>query len=305
MGTLVEITLFKEDRDIDSEKIVNEVFMEIKRLEGLLGRHQEGSDVWRVNRGGEAPLAVSPETLEVVEEGLRFNALTDGAFDIRLGRLIELWDFEGEGKEPPDESEIKKILPGIAAGSVEADRVKNTLVKKGDIHLDLGGIAKGYIIDRAGRLMMERGIKNFIINAGGDMVIKGRKGDAPWRIGLQHPRKSGEVFAHIDVEEENVAIVTSGDYERFFMHDGKRYHHILDPRTGYPARGLISATIVAGDAETADALCTAVFVLGRERGMKLIESMSGVEGLVVDDNMDVAISKGLKGRVVLRWKEKN
>lgn len=303
MGTIVEISLFDEEERPEAEALVHAAFDEMKRLEGLLGRRQSGSDIWRINRSSGESLPISLETTEVISEGLRFQDLTDGTFDIYLGRLMALWDFDGERTSPPSRKEVKGLLKDKLAGSVEIDRSGNSLLKRGKVHLDLGGIAKGYIIDEASRLIRQEGVRNFIINAGGDMRIHGRKGERPWRIGLQHPRKSGKIFAHLDIAEKDIAIVTSGDYERFFVHEGKRYHHILDPASGFPAKGLISATVLAKDTKTADALCTAIFVMGMEKGMALIESMDGVEGVLVGRDEKVFVSDGLKERVVIHWKE--
>ena len=166
--------------------------------------------------------------------------------------------------------------------------------------LDLGAIAKGYIIDEAGKVLIANNIDNFIINAGGDMVIRGKRGNKPWKVGLQHPRDTSKVMAHIEIEDARTTIVTSGDYERAFIHNGERYHHILDPETGYPAKGLISVTIKALDAKVADALSTAIFVMGAEKGLALIERLEDVEGVLVDSNENIIISKGLKDKVVIR-----
>ena len=303
MGTVVEITVLNEESRKVAEGAVQAAFDEIKRLENLLGRHQEGSDIWNINGQPDVDVPVSAETIEVIEKGLQFSKLSEGAFDITLGRLSELWNFEGERKVPPTEGEIEEALSGVGAESVQIDKPAKTIRAVNGVRLDLGGIAKGQIIDVAGGIMQEMGVKNFILNAGGDMIIRGRKGNKPWRIGLQHPRKKGEVFAHLDVDKERAAIVTSGDYERYFEHKGKRYHHILDPATGYPAWRLMNSTIVADDAATADAVCTAVFVMGHEAGMRLIDSLEGVEGVLVDHDRNVYISKGLKGKVVIKWKE--
>ncbi len=303
MGTIVEISLFNSEDQGDAEAVVRGVFDEMKRLEGLLGRRQTGSDVWRINASSPDPVPVSREALEVISEGLRFQELTDGAFDIYLGRLSALWDFDGERTSPPPPEDIEALLENRLAGGLEIDRSESSILKRGDLHLDLGGIAKGYIIDEASRILNQKGLRDFIVNAGGDMRISGRNGDRPWRIGLQHPRRDGKVFASIDIDERDIAIVTSGDYERFFIHKGKRYHHILDPSTGFPADGLISATVLAKDAKTADALCTAVFVMGLEKGMAFIEAAEGVEGVLVGRDEKIAVSDGLRERVVIRWKE--
>jgi len=317
LGTVVEITVYDLDDRSKAEAALDAAFAEIKRLEDLLGRRREGSDVWKINnyRGTEETshkseepeasdasfegIKVSSETIEIIEEGVRFSRLSGGAFDITLGRLMELWNFEGETDKPPAGSKIKEALKSSGAGGIRIDPFNRLVASMKNAHLDLGGIAKGYIIDKAGEIIVGRGLKNFIINAGGDMLIHGKKGGRPWRIGLQHPRRQGEILARIEQQGKG-AIVTSGDYERYFIYEGKRFHHILDPATGYPATDLMSVTVTAGDAKTADALSTAVFVLGAKRGMELIESMDGVEGMLVDGAEKVYISGGLKGRVKIK-----
>ncbi|MBE9502839.1 MAG: FAD:protein FMN transferase [Proteobacteria bacterium] len=302
MGTIVEITVFHEGNRDKSDEHINEAFKEIKRLEELLGRQYEGSDIWKINNRPGENVSVSEETLDLVEAGLHFHAISQGSFDITLGKLIDLWRFkdEEEGQSPPPDDDIKAAIKISGPQNLNIDRPGKTISTIADVHLDLGGIAKGFIIDRAGELLAQRNVKNFIIDAGGDMIVKGKKGDKAWRVGLRHPRKPGEVLASLDLNGDLTSIVTSGDYEQVFFHEGKRYHHILDPSTGYPAKGLMSVTIKAGDAKSADALSTAVFVLGKEKGLRLIESLNGVEGVLVDEDSKVTISSGLKGQVLLR-----
>lgn len=300
MDTVVEITLFNEGDAKKSDEAIGAAFNEISRLENLLGRHQKESDIWKINENPGQAIKVSPETMEVISDALGFSKISGGAFDITIGKLIELWNFEGNREIPPDRDDIVKALEGTGASSVEIDTSSASVKTHNDVHLDLGGIAKGYIIDKAGKVLLEKGIKDFIINAGGDMIIRGKKGGKPWRIGIQHPRNKGEVIAHIDIEESETAIVTSGDYERFFIYDGKRYHHLLSPVTGYPADELMSVTIKAKNVETADAISTAVFIMGPKEGIKLIESLEGIEGMLIDKDRNILISKGLAGRVVVR-----
>ena len=264
MDTVIEITLFNEGDAEKSNSAVSKAFNEIKRLESLLGRHQKGSDIWKVNQNPGEAIKVSTETVEVLSGAKGFSMLSNGSFDITIGKLSELWNFEGDRKQPPASEEINKVLKSVGFSSVKLDSSSSTVKTLNNVHVDLGAIAKGYIIDKAGQVLIENGVGDFIINAGGDMVIRGKKGGKKWRIGIQHPRKKGEVIAQIDIEEYETAIVTSGDYERNFTFEGKTYHHILDPKTGYPASGLMSATIKSADAATADAISTAVFVMGPE-----------------------------------------
>lgn len=312
MGTVVEITVLdnikkdaaKEENSIAPKEpidvVVEAAFAKIKELEDLLGRTQKGSDIWKINRSSGLAVSVSPETYKLIEDGLNYSKITNGAFDITLGRVIELWNFEGEKPSVPNAADIKDALKGVGGESVLLDKTALTITPQNAVNLDLGAIAKGYIIDEAGKVLLANNIDNFIINAGGDMVIRGKRGTKPWKVGLQHPRNTTKVMAHIEVEDAKTAIVTSGDYERYFMEGGKRYHHILDPKTGYPASGLLSVTIKALDAKVADALSTSIFVMGAEKGLELIDQLENVEAVLVDSDENIIISKGLRDKVVIR-----
>ncbi len=308
MGTVVEITVLNKEKkerskagaQADIDAAVEAAFDEIKKLEELFGRRQKGSDIWKINRSPGISVSVSPETYKLIEDGLNFSKISNGAFDITLGRVIKLWDFEDAKPSVPDAVDIEHALKGVGAKSVLLDKAALTITPLNAVKIDLGAIAKGYIIDEAGKVLIANKIDNFIINAGGDMVIRGKRGDKPWKVGLQHPRDTGKVMAHIEIEDDKTAIVTSGDYERAFIHNGERYHHILDPKTGYPAKGLMSVTIKTLDAKVADALSTAIFVMGAEKGLALIERLEDVEAVLVDSDENIIISKGLKDKVVIR-----
>jgi thiamine biosynthesis lipoprotein len=163
------------------------------------------------------------------------------------------------------------------------------------MNIDLGGIAKGYAVDRAFELLKGLGYRNLVVNAGGDLRVGGSKPDGPWSIGIQHPRDPEKILARISVSD--TAVATSGDYEKFFIHQGKRYHHILNPKDGFPAEGCQSVTILAKDAATADALATAIFVLGPEKGYALCQRLEGVDCLIIDKEGNITLSPGLKGRI--------
>jgi thiamine biosynthesis lipoprotein len=280
LGTVVEITALGPDRDL-LEGAVSDAFAEMERIEQLMSPHIEGSDVARLSKAG-TPQPVSPETAAVLRLGLHLAAQSDGAFDLTLGRLKELWAIEGESPQVPDRESVEDALRDIGP---QALRLEASLVVKSspDLQIDLGGIAKGYAIDRAIFLLSDAGIEFASVNAGGDMRLLGdRGGERPWRIGIQHPRNSQRLLATLEVAD--VAVVTSGDYERYFEQEGRRYHHLFDPRTGYPATASRSVTVVAPSAMLADALATAVFVLGPEQGMSLLQLYPEVEALVVDSS---------------------
>jgi thiamine biosynthesis lipoprotein len=292
MGTVVEIAARGHDAD-RLDRAVTEAFNEMERLEGLMSPHRPQSDVARLSRS-PAGMEVSPETTEVIGLGLDVTAASGGAFDMTLGRLKALWGIETEAPRVPSASEIREALAGSGPNALrlEGSRVVKT---NPDLAVDLGGIAKGYAIDRAIAVLRQAGVESASVNAGGDIRLLGAKGGRPWRIGIRHPRDPEGLTATLILEE--AAVVTSGDYERFFEADGVRYHHLFDPRTGTPAALSRSVTVVAKTAILADALSTAAFVLGPEAGLRLLEETPEVEGLIVGADGAAVLTTGLQGRV--------
>jgi len=298
MGTVVEITMMGGDAS-DYEEAADSAFDEVARLEKVFSNYDAASEVSRISeRSGEA-VKVSADVMSVVKTALRVAKLSDGAFDPTIGATAGLWGFSGEKKYIPRADEIAKLLPLVNYKNVAVDEGAGTvrLMKKG-MTLNLGGVAKGFIVERAGAKLVEHGVTKAIIKAGGDMfLISDNKGfnKSYFIIGIQDPREKlkiiGEAFS------KHGAVATSGDYERFFMRRGKRYAHILDPKTGYPARRSRSATIVTEDPTLADALSTAVFVLGPKKGLLLIESLKNVEGVIVGTDGVIHNSSGFKGRL--------
>jgi thiamine biosynthesis lipoprotein len=292
MGTVVEIAAKGDDAN-RLDRAVTEAFNEMERLEGLMSPHRPQSDValLSLSPGG---MDVSPETAEVIELGLGVAAASGGAFDMTLGRLKTLWGIETEAPRVPSASEIREALAGAGP---DALRLEGTRVIKTnpDLAVDLGGIAKGYAIDRAIAVLRHAGVESASVNAGGDIRLLGDKEGRPWRIGIRHPRDPEKLTATLLLEE--AAVVTSGDYERFFEAEGIRYHHLFDPRSGAPAALSRSVTVVAKTAILADALATAAFVLGPEAGLKLLEDTPQVEGLIVGADGAAVLTTGLKGRV--------
>lgn len=297
MGTVLQITLADGDAkrfDIAAEK----AFDEIKRLEALFSSYMPDSDVSRISSSaGNAPVNVSPEVITVLRSAVKVAVLSNGAFDPTVGALGKVWGYSGEKRYVPTKEEVGGVLPLVDYRGIIIDgsSMKAGLRKKGMV-INLGGIAKGYIVSRAVEALKREGVERGIIHAGGDMVVFQKKGagQSPFKIGIQHPREKRLLG---EVEIYNGAVSTSGDYERYFIKDGVRYHHILDPSTGFPADRCRSVTIIAEDPTMADALSTAVFVLGPEKGMALIEGLDGVEGVIVDSNGKVTASTGFKGRI--------
>lgn len=276
MGTVVEIVA--GGQEIESlEPAVDAAFAEIARLDKLLSRHHQASDVTRLaesDRGSK----VSAETVAVIALGLDVALRSGGAFDLTLGKLKVLWGFDHETPTVPDHAALSVALLGTGP---EALTLQGQQVNKRapQLQIDLGGIAKGYAVDRAIAVLKAHGVVSAAVNAGGDMYLLGQRPERSWRIGIQHPRQKNTVLETVQVHDQ--AVVTSGDYERFFEQDGVRYHHIFDPKTGLPARDCQSVTIIADSVALGDALATAVFVLGPEAGLQLLTEYPQAEGLIV------------------------
>jgi len=298
MGTVVEITMMGGDAS-RYDKAARSAFDKIARLEKVFSSYDPKSAVSRISEHSGQPVKVPAEVITVVKKALKVARLSDGAFDPTVGAMAGIWGFSGEKKHLPTQHEVDKVLPLVNYRNVLVDEKAGTitLLKKG-MTLNLGGVAKGYIVEQAGRELSRNGVTRAIIKAGGDMFLvnnTGRLGNANFILGMQDPRHKdmimGEAFSRYG------AVATSGDYERYFMIDGKRYCHILDPETGFPARRSRAATIVAKDPTIADALSTAVFVMGPKKGLALIESLDGVEGVIVDSDGFIHNSSGFKGRI--------
>jgi len=293
MSTVVDVSAYGRD----AETYVKQAFDEMERLEGLLSRHIVDSEVSQINAQAGEWVKVSDPTLAVIELGIEYGELTGGAFDITVGALVSLWGFGTGDYKVPTNEEIASALQTVDYRRIEVDKAgKRVRIPAGTV-LDLGGIAKGYIVDEARRFLVENRIQRAIVNAGGDISVIGSRPDGtPWRVGVQNPDDPSQIRWVIPLQ--NNSVVTSGDYQRYFVQDGERWHHILDPRTGFPARRIRSVTIVTDKAARADALSTAVFVLGLEEGSTLVEKLPGVEAIIVTSDDHVWISSGLAGSIV-------
>lgn len=280
MDTVVTLQIYRGDAS-QIEAAVEAAFAEIERLEGKLSGWIPDSDISRINEAaGHGLVSVSPETWQIITSAQEFSRLTDGAFDITIGSLMKLWGFQSEGARVPDEAALQRCLRLVGSQQVLLDSTNAKVGLRGPGALiDLGGAAKGYAVDRAIEVLRERGVEMAVVDAGGDIGLLGRKSRGEtWKIGIRHPRAPGQTIEILEIDSG--AVATSGDYERYFFQDEVRYHHILDPQTGFPARGAVSVTILAKTALEADILSTAVFVLGSEKGMTLIEQLGEVEGII-------------------------
>ena len=276
MGTVVEI-MAGGLKTSKLETAVDAAFAEIARLDKLLSRHHQESDVTRLSQS-ERGSKVTMETVEVLALGLDVARSSGGAFDLTLGSLKALWGFDTEAPTVPNQEAVSAALLGIGptALSLEGQQVNK---RAPYLQVDLGGIAKGYAVDRAIAVLKQHGVTTAAVNAGGDMYLLGQRPERSWRIGIQHPRNKEKVLETVQLRDQ--AVVTSGDYERFFEQDGLRYHHIFDPQTGFPASGCQSVTIITDSVALGDALATAVFVLGPKAGLALLAEYPQAEGLIV------------------------
>ena len=295
MGTDIELTISIDKNDqAKAQKAFDAVEAEFKRIESEMSEWREDTLVSLVNRNaGIAPVKVTDELFMLISVAKEVALLTDGAFDPTWAAMRHLWDFRVGTERVPTKEEVKEVLPLIDFRQIELDQKALTVkLKREGMGIGLGGIAKGYAVDRAAEILARMNIENAIIKAGGDIRVQGERGSGErWKVSIRHPRENGKLAT---LPLTNISISTSGDYERFFIKEDTLYHHIIDPNTGYPARKCQSVTILAPDTMTSDALSTSVFVLGPAKGLALVEKLGGVEAIIVDSSGAVLTSKGIE-----------
>ncbi|HYG58410.1 MAG TPA: FAD:protein FMN transferase, partial [Symbiobacteriaceae bacterium] len=273
---------------------------EISRLEGLWHPGRAESDVARVNAAaGLEAVKVAPETLDLAERALAVASLTDGAFDPTIGPLVLAWGFGGGENRVPSSASREAARGLVGYQDLKVDRAAGTLfLARPGMVLDLGAVAKGYSAESIRSLLMGRGVKSALVQLGGSVALLGRRPGGEggrWQVAVQHPRNPEGFLAGLSLAEGFVD--TAGDYQRFFERDGVRYHHILDPATGEPARGLASVTVIAPRGDQADAYATAAFVMGMERGYAFLAGQPGIEAILVSTSGEVRLTPGLAGKV--------
>ncbi|MCL2265106.1 MAG: FAD:protein FMN transferase [Treponema sp.] len=291
LGTVCSVSLF----DQGNESVYDNIFSRIREIENLMSVNIPASDVSRINAAaGIEPVAVHEDTFKVIERAVFFAELSGGAFDPTVGPLVSLWGIGTENQRVPSQKEIEQTLPLINWRGIKLDANTNSVfLKDKGMALDLGAIAKGYAADEAAKIIKRAGIKRAIIDLGGNIFVLGEKADKSlWKVGIQNPDKNrGELIGYLQITEKTV--VTSGVYERFFEENGNRYHHIFNPSYGYPAEsGLLSVTLITGVSMDADALSTAVFVLGYDKGMELINSLPETKVIFVFEDRTITTSSG-------------
>lgn len=293
-GTVITITLYGEDEE-SLKKSIEHAFDECERLESICSAKLPDSELCRLNQtAAESAVEVSKELFFLIKEGLYYHRLSGGSLDISIGKMIDLWGIGTEHARVPKDTEREALIGLDGCKNIILDEEEQTIQYTDKlVQIDLGGIAKGYAADKVKEYLIEQEhIGSGILNFGGNVMAIGEKTDGTaWKIGLTDPQEKGELYGVLMIKDQ--CVVTSGDYERYFVEDGKRYHHILDPATGYPAEsGIISATVIGDRAILCDALSTTCFIVGIEKAIEIIETLDGVECILIDKDMQYHCSSG-------------
>jgi thiamine biosynthesis lipoprotein len=290
MGTRCTVELWSEDK-ARGQAAMASVFADMHRIDRLMSTWKEDTEISRVNReGSKHPVKVSEELFRLLQESVKYSELTRGAFDITYASVGYLYDFK-KGVHP-DQKSIDAALPGVDWRQMVLDEKSFTVFfKRPGMRIDLGGIAKGHSVDKGIEILQKLGITRAMVNAGGDTRIIGDRFGKPWVVGLRHPDQPGKSYLTIPIVDS--AFSTSGDYERYFDEDGKRFHHIIDPKTGDSARKIRAVTVIAPTATRSDALTKSVFIMGAEEGIRFINTFPDVDAVVVPLDGKVAYSERL------------
>ena len=290
MGTAITVEFWQEDQG-QSQDLIRNVMDEMRRIDRLMSSYRPESELSTVNANAvSGPVTVSSELLSLIVRALEYSDITTGAFDITYASAGQYYDYRNS--ERPDDNLLQEALPAIDYHHVRIDKSGSTIrFLHPGVRIDLGGIAKGYAVDRGMQILQQAGVTTALISAGGDTRVIGKRWDRPWHIGIRNPRDEENIVSMIPLEDS--AISTSGDYERFFEEDGVRYHHILNPETGKSSHGVLSTSIIGKLATDTDALSTSVFVLGVDKGLQLIDSIPETEAVIIDNKGIMHYSAGL------------
>jgi thiamine biosynthesis lipoprotein len=293
LGSPLEITVVAKDT-IQGNQYIDLAITEVKRIEYLISDWIPSTQISQVNKNaGSKPVKVDKEVFDLVGRAIKVSQITSGAFDISYASMDKIWKFDGSMKAMPTEEAIKKSVSKIGYKNIILDSKEQTIFLKNEgMKLGLGGIGQGYIADKVKELLFSKGCNSGIVNVSGDINAWGRQPDGnPWTVGIVNPLNKNKVFATFPLEDS--AVETSGNYEKYVIFNGIRYSHIIDPRTGYPAQGVVSVSVFAKQTEIADALATGIFVMGVEVGIDLVNQLKGVECIMVDDKGKIHSSKGI------------
>jgi thiamine biosynthesis lipoprotein len=293
LGSPFEITVVATD-SVQANQFVNMAFDEVTRIEHLISDWIPTTQISKVNQqAGIAAVKVDLEVFELVERALKISKLTDGAFDISYASMDKIWKFDGSLKTMPTEEAIKKSVAKVGYEHILLDANNTTIfLEKEGMKLGLGGIGQGYIADKIKVLLQKNGCTSGLVNVSGDINTWGKQPNgADWSVGIVNPMNKNKVFATFPLYDS--AVETSGSYEKYVTFNGKRYSHIIDPRTGYPATGIVSVSVFAKQTELADALATGIFVLGVEVGLDLVNQLKGIGCIIVDEKGAIHASKNI------------
>lgn len=294
MGSRFDITVTAND-SIQANKYIDTAVAEISRIEKLISSWDANSQTSEINRyAGIKPVKVDKELFDLIERAIGISKLTDGAFDISYASMDRIWKFDGSMTKMPSKEEITASVEKVGYQNIILDKKNSTVfLKLKGMKIGFGAIGKGYAADKAKSLLISKGVSSGIINASGDMNTWGKQPNGnEWKVAITNPMDKNKVFALLPIT--NVAVVTSGNYEKYVNFNGKRYTHIIDPRTGYPSTGIISVTVFAPKAELADALATSVFVMGKEAGLDRINQLPQIECIIIDDKGNITKSKNIE-----------
>ncbi|MEH6765454.1 MAG: FAD:protein FMN transferase [Aequorivita antarctica] len=294
MGSRFEITVVAKD-STEANSYIDIAVGEITRIEKLISSWDPASQTSEINRNaGIKPVKVDEELYNLIGRSVEISKLTEGAFDISFASMDKIWKFDGSMTEMPSEEAIKQSVVKIGYENIILDPENFTVfLKLEGMKIGFGGIGKGYAADKAKKLLMVKGVSAGIINASGDMNTWGKQADGEfWKVAITNPMDKNKAFALLPLKDN--AVVTSGNYEKYVVFNGVRYTHIIDPRTGYPATGIISATVFAPKAEIADALATSIFVMGKDVGIDFINQLPKIECIVIDEKGEVFTSKNIE-----------
>lgn len=299
LGTIITITIYDDNY---GESLIELCFDEVKRLENLLSANIENSDVSMINsQAGISEVSVSSNTMDVIKIGIYYGELSNGNFDITIGPLVNLWAIGSDHASVPTIDEIEKTFPLVSYKKLMINEDNNTvfLLFKG-MSIDLGGIAKGYIADRIIHILSGNGCNSAIVNVGGNVITLGQKPSGePWKIGIQDPNENRGTYLGVASIEGSLSVVTSGIYERYFIEDGIRYHHILNPFNGFPYENEIAGvTIFSKLSIDGDALSTTCFALGLEQALILVESLENIEAVFIDRDGQIHSSSGIGSTII-------
>lgn len=293
MGSRFDITVVATDQS-EADAYIDLAVEEISRIEKLISSWDPASQTSQINQNaGIAPVKVDRELLDLIKRSMVISRLTDGAFDITYASMDRIWKFDGSMTEMPDPALITQSVSRVGFEKIGLDEANSTVfLPEGGMKIGFGAIGKGYAADKAKKLLQDKGVVAGIINASGDMNTWGQQPNGEdWKVAITNPMNKNEAFALVPISHG--AVVTSGNYEKYVVLDGIRYTHIIDPRSGYPAHGIISATVFAPSAELADALATSVFVMGKEVGLQRIDQLPNVECILIDEEGNIHTSANI------------